>query len=98
MYTNSLKICFIRQFYFRAEKVILFARNLLRNLIVLIFAHDMQIQVAHALCKQGCRLISYMADIRLVTIATSQLPPVSPIDTKIHARIQSMYSISVHVM
>ena len=63
------KICFIRQFYFRAEKVILFARNRLRALIVLIFAHDMQIQVAHALCKQGCRLISYTANIRLVTIA-----------------------------
>ena len=49
--------------------MILLARNRLRALIVLMFAHDMQIQVAHALCKQGCRLISYSANIRLVTIA-----------------------------
>ena len=60
-YSNStsvhqqLKTCFTRQFYFRDEKVILLDRNLLRAIIVLIFAHDMQIQVAHALCKQGCR-------------------------------------------
>ena len=66
---TAKKICFIWQFYFRAEKKILFARNRLRALIVLIFAHAMQIQVAHAMCKQGCRLISYTANIRLVTIA-----------------------------
>ena len=59
--------------------MILFARNRLRALIVLIFAHDMQIQVAHALCKQGCRLISYTADIRLVTIATCYNCPRSPL-------------------
>ena len=53
------KICFIWQFYFRAEKVIFFARNRLSALIVFIFAHDMQIQVAHALCKHGRRLRSY---------------------------------------
>ena len=46
---------------------------------MLIFAHDMQIQVAHALCKQGCRLISYTADIRLVTIATCYNCPRSPL-------------------
>ena len=64
------KTCFIRQFYFRAEKVIFLARNRLRAaLIILIFAHDMQIHVAHALCKQGCRLISYTVNIRIVTIA-----------------------------
>ena len=66
---TAKKHAFIRQFYFRAEKVILLARNRLRTLIVIIFAHDMQIQVAHALRKQGCRLISYTANIRLVTIA-----------------------------
>ena len=65
--------------YFRAEKVILFARNRLRALIVLIFAHDMQIQVAHALRKQGCRLISYTANIRLVTIAACYNCPRSPL-------------------
>ena len=78
-YTNSSKICFIRQFYFRAEKVILFARNRLRALIVLIFAHDMQIQVAHALRKQGWRLISYTANIRRVTIAACYNCPRSPL-------------------
>ena len=76
---TAKKICFIGQFYFRAEKVILFARNRLRALIVLMFAHDMQIQVAHALCEQGCRLISYTADIRLVTIATCYNCPRSPL-------------------
>ena len=45
-------------------------RSRLCALIVFIFAQDLQIQVAHALCKQGCRLISYTANIRLVTIAT----------------------------
>ena len=59
--------------------MILFARNRLRARIVLIVAHDMQIQVAHALCKQGCRLISYTADIRLVTIATCYNCPRSPL-------------------
>ena len=59
--------------------MILFARNRLRALFVLIFAYDMQIQVAHALCKQGCRLISYTADIRLVTIATCYNCPRSPL-------------------
>ena len=77
------KTCFIRQFYFRAEKVILLARNRLPALIVLIFAHDMQIQVAHALCKQGCRLISYTANIRLVTIAACYNCPRSPLTIKI---------------
>ena len=41
----------------------------------------MQIQVAHALCKQGCRLISYTANIRLVTIATCYNCPRSPLLT-----------------
>ena len=69
----------LREFYFCAEKVILFARNRLRALIVLICAHDMQIQVAHALCKQGCRLISHTANIRLVTIATCYNCPRYPL-------------------
>ena len=51
----------------------------MRALIALIFAHDMQIQVAHALCKQGCRLISYTANIRLVTIAACYNCPRSPL-------------------
>ena len=73
------KTCFIRQFYFRAEKVIFLARTRLRALIILLFAHDMQIQVAHARCKQGCRLISYTVNIRLVTIAASYNCPRSPL-------------------
>ena len=73
------KTCFSRQFYFRDEKVIFLDRSRLRALIVFIFAHDMHIQVAHALCKQGCRLISYTANIRLVTIATCYNCPRSPL-------------------
>ena len=73
------KTCFIRQFYLRAEKYMLLARNRLRALIAFIFAHDMQIQVAHALCKQGFRLISYTANIRLVTIAACYNCPRSPL-------------------
>ena len=46
------------------EKVILRGRNRLRALVVLLFGHDMQIQVAHALCKHGCRLISHTANKR----------------------------------
>ena len=70
--------------YFRAEKVILFARKRLRALIVLFFEHGMQIQVAHALCKQGCRLISYTANIRLVTIAACYNCPRSPLCARAH--------------
>ena len=84
MYTNSYKTCFTRQFYFRDEKVILLDRNRLRALIVLIFAHDMQIQVGHALCKQGCRLISCTANIRLVTIAACYNCPRSPLHSAVH--------------
>ena len=76
---TAKKTCFSRQFYFRDEKVIFLDRSRLRALIVFIFAHDMQIQVAHALCKQGCRLISYTANIRLVTIATCYNCPRSPL-------------------
>ena len=59
--------------------MIFLARNRLRALIILIFAHDMQIHVAHALCKQGCRLISYTVNIRLVTIAACYNCPRSPL-------------------
>ena len=59
--------------------MIFLARNRLRALIILIFAHDMQINVAHALCKQGCRLISYTVNIRLVTIAACYNCPRSPL-------------------
>ena len=52
------------------EKVILPSRSRLRALVVLVFAHDMQIQVAHGVCKHGCRLMSYTANKRLVTIET----------------------------
>ena len=98
---TAKKICFIRQFHFRAEKVILFARNRLRALIVFICAHYMQIQVAHALCKQGCRLISYTADIRLVTIATCYNCPRSPLylnyqDMLFDAKTTCIGEISTH--
>ena len=66
------------------KKVIFLARNRLRALIILLFAHDMQIHVAHALCKQGCRLISYTVNIRLVTIAACYNCPRSPIANKIN--------------
>ena len=49
---------------------ILLGRSRLRALVVLVFAHDMQTQVAHGVCKQGCRLISYTANKQLVTIET----------------------------
>ena len=35
------------------EKIILHGRNRLRGLVVFVFAHDMQIQVGLAMCKQG---------------------------------------------
>ena len=76
---TAKKTCFTRQFYFRDEKVIFLDRSRLPALIVLIFSHDMQIQVAHALCKHGCRLISYTANIRLVTIAACYNCPRSPL-------------------
>ena len=41
----------------------------------------MQIHVAHALCQQGCRLISYTVNIRLVTIAACYNCPRSPLHT-----------------
>ena len=59
--------------------MIFLARNRLRALIILIVAHDMQIHVAHALCKQGCRLISYTVNICLVTIAACYNCPRSPL-------------------
>ena len=74
MYTNSYKTCFTRQFFYVHEKVILLDRSRLRALVVLVFAHDMQTQVAYGVCKQGCRLISYTANKRLVTIETCVAP------------------------
>ena len=64
-----------------------FARKRLRALIVLFFAHDMQIQVAHALCKQCCRLIIYTANIRLVTIAACYNCPRSPLRVVFHCQL-----------
>ena len=66
-------------FIYVHEKVILLGRSRLRALDVLVFAHGMQIQVAHALCKQGCRLISHTANKRLVTIEACYNCPRSPL-------------------
>ena len=63
------------------EKVISFGRSRLRALVVLVFAHEMQIQVAHALCKHGCRLISHTANKRIVTIQACYNCPRSPLHT-----------------
>ena len=49
----------------------------------------MQIHVAHALCKQGCRLISYTVNIRLVTIAACYNCPRSPLCDYVKERIQT---------
>ena len=68
-------------FTFVHEKVILLGRSRLRALIVLVFAHDIQMQVAHGLCKQGCRLISNTANKRLVTIEACYKCPRSPLYT-----------------
>ena len=72
MYTNSCKTCFSlhANFSYVHEKAILLGRSRLRALVVLVFAHDMQTQVAHGVCKQGCRLISYTVNKRVVTIDT----------------------------
>ena len=78
MYTNSCKTCVTRQFYLRAKKVTLLDRSRLRAL-VLIFAHDLQIQIAQALCKHGCRVISDTANKRLVTIEACYNWPRSPL-------------------
>ena len=46
----------------RAQKQNLLARRRLRGLIVFVFAHDTQIQVAHALCKLGPRRYTNVFD------------------------------------
>ena len=61
------------------EKVILLSRSRLRALVVLLFGHDMQIQVAHARCKHGCRLISHTVNKRFVTIEACYNCPRSPL-------------------
>ena len=66
-------------FIYVHEKVILLGRSRLRALGVLVFAHGMQIQVAHALCNQDCRLISHTANKRLVTIEACYNCPRSPL-------------------
>ena len=75
------------------EKVILLGRSRLRALVGLVFAHDMQIQVAHALCKQGCRLISNTAYKRIVTIEAcyNNIVPGLPYQSKVEGR-QSDYN------
>ena len=67
------------QFTYLHEKVILLRRSQLRALVVLVFAHDMQIEVPHALFKQGCRLISGTANKRLATLLRRvTIAPFSP--------------------
>ena len=62
MYTEATKHGLHSNFTYVHEKVILPGRSRLRAL-VLVFAHDMKhFQVAHAMCKQGCRLISDTAN------------------------------------
>ena len=65
------------------KKVILLGRSQSRALVVLVFAHDMQTQVAQEVCKQGCHLLSYTANKRLVTIETCYNCPRSPLRTAI---------------
>ena len=45
----------------------------------MVFAHNMQTQVAHALCKHGCRMISCVANKRFVTIEACYNFPRSPL-------------------
>ena len=66
-------------FTYVQEKLILLGRSRLCALVVLAVGHDMQIQVAHALCKQCCSLISYAANKRLVTIEACYKCPRSPL-------------------
>ena len=69
MYTNSYKTCLACQFYLHARKGdFAWYRSRLRALVVLVFTYDMHIQVAHALCERGCRLIIHTANKRIVTI------------------------------
>ena len=51
---TAKKTCFIRQFYFRAEKVIFLARNRLGALIILFFAHE--IEKSRSACTVQTRL------------------------------------------
>ena len=60
------------------KKVISLGKSRLRALVVV--AHDMQIQISQALCKQGCRLISDTANKRFVTmIEACYNCPLSPL-------------------
>ena len=68
MYTNSYKNMLYTSISFTCTNKHLLARRRLRDLVVCILSHDTQIQVAHALCKQWCLLISYTDNKRLVTI------------------------------
>ena len=66
-------------FTYVPEKVILLGRSRLRALVVLLFGHDMQIQVTHVRCKHGCRLISHTANKGFVTIEACYNCPRSPL-------------------
>ena len=84
--TNSTKLCtptatkhaYYANFTYVHEKVILLGRSRLRALVVLVFTHDMQIQVAHALCERGCRLIRHTNNKRLAAIEACYNCPRSP--------------------
>ena len=82
-YTNSYTNSIHANFTYDHEKAISHGRSRLRALVVLLFSHDMQIQEAHALCKQGCRLISNTANKRIVTIETCYNCPRSPLCKKL---------------
>ena len=77
--TTATKHALHANFSYVHEKVIFLGRSRLRTLVVLVFAHDMQTQVAQGVCKQGCRLIRYTANKRLVTIETCYNCPRSPL-------------------
>ena len=76
---TATKHALYANFTYVPEKVILLGRSRLRALVMLFFGHDMQIQVANALCKHGCRLISHTANKRFVTIEACYNCPRSPL-------------------
>ncbi len=80
MYISSYKTCSLHaNFTYVHEKVIMLRRSRLRALVVLVFAHDMQIKVAHALNEQGRHLVRHTANKRLVTIEACYNNPRSPL-------------------
>ena len=76
---TATKHALYANFTYMPEKVILLGRSRLRPLVMLVCAHDMQIHVGHAVCKQCCRLISHTANKRFVTIEACYNCPRSPL-------------------